>query len=62
MLFRSPERGFLIITHYQRLLDYITPHFVHIFSDGRVITSGGPELAQLLEVEGYEGFVSEAAV
>ncbi|GBE22911.1 vegetative protein 296 [bacterium BMS3Bbin01] len=58
----TPERGFLIITHYQRLLDYITPHFVHIFSDGRVITSGGPELAQLLEEEGYEGFVSEAAV
>ncbi|NIA26288.1 MAG: Fe-S cluster assembly ATPase SufC [Gammaproteobacteria bacterium] len=58
----TSERGFLIITHYQRLLDYITPHFVHIFSDGRVITSGGPDLAQRLEEEGYEGFLSEAPV
>jgi Fe-S cluster assembly ATP-binding protein len=52
----TPERGFLIITHYQRLLDYITPHFVHVFFDGRVVASGGPELAQRLEKEGYEGF------
>ncbi len=52
----SPERGFLIITHYQRLLDHITPDHVHVFMDGRVLTSGGPELARTLEAEGYDGF------
>lgn len=56
----TPERGFLIITHYQRLLDYITPDVVHIFLDGRVFVSGGPDLAQRLEEEGYEGFREEA--
>ena len=50
----GPERGFLIITHYQRLLDYITPDQVHIFLDGRVIETGGPELAARLEEEGYD--------
>jgi len=50
----TPERGFLIITHYQRLLDYITPDVVHIFMDGRILESGGPELAERLEEEGYE--------
>ena len=52
----TPERGFLIITHYQRLLDYITPDIVHIFMDGRILESGGPELAVKLEEEGYESF------
>ena len=52
----DPERGFLIITHYQRLLDYITPDVVHIFMNGRVLTSGGPGLAVQLEEEGYEAF------
>lgn len=52
----GPDRGFLIITHYQRLLDYITPDVVHIFMNGRVLTSGGPELAVRLEEEGYEAF------
>ncbi|MFZ0015055.1 MAG: Fe-S cluster assembly ATPase SufC [Acidimicrobiia bacterium] len=52
----TPERGFLIITHYQRLLDYITPDVVHIFMDGRILESGGPELATKLEEEGYESF------
>ena len=52
----SPERGFLIITHYQRLLDYIAPDVVHVFMDGRVLTSGGPALAARLEAEGYDGF------
>jgi Fe-S cluster assembly ATP-binding protein len=52
----SPERGFLIITHYQRLLDYITPDHVHIFMDGRILESGGSELAAQLEAEGYDGF------
>jgi len=50
------DRGFLIITHYQRLLDYITPDHVHIFMDGQVLQSGGPELAAKLEEEGYESF------
>ncbi len=53
---RSPERGFLIITHYQRLLDYVTPDHVHIFMDGRILESGGSELAAQLEAEGYDGF------
>jgi Fe-S cluster assembly ATP-binding protein len=52
----GPERGFLIITHYQRLLDYVTPDVVHIFMNGRVLTSGGAELAVRLEEEGYEAF------
>ncbi len=52
----APGRGFLIITHYQRLLDYITPHHVHIFMDGRVIRSGGSDLAAQLEEEGYDAF------
>jgi Fe-S cluster assembly ATP-binding protein len=52
----TPERGFLIITHYQRLLDYITPDVVHIFMDGRVLESGGPDLAARLEDEGYDSF------
>jgi Fe-S cluster assembly ATP-binding protein len=52
----GPERGFLIITHYQRLLDYITPDIVHIFMNGRVLTSGGPELAVRLEEDGYDAF------
>ena len=58
MKLTGPERGFLIITHYQRLLDYITPDKVHIFLDGRVHESGGPELAAKLEEEGYESFRS----
>jgi Fe-S cluster assembly ATP-binding protein len=53
---RSPERGFLIITHYQRLLDYVTPDIVHIFMDGKILQSGGPELAARLEEEGYDSF------
>jgi Fe-S cluster assembly ATP-binding protein len=52
----SPERGFLVITHYQRLLDYITPHHVHIFMDGRILLSGGSELAAKLEEDGYDAF------
>jgi Fe-S cluster assembly ATP-binding protein len=52
----GPDRGFLIITHYQRLLDYITPDVVHIFMDGRILESGGPELAKKLEEDGYDSF------
>ena len=50
---RSPERSFLVITHYQRLLDYIKPDVVHVMSEGRLIASGGPELALQLERDGY---------
>ena len=50
---RSPERSFLVITHYQRLLDYVVPDFVHVLSEGRIIRSGGKELAHQLEKEGY---------
>lgn len=54
----GPERGFLIITHYQRLLDYITPDHVHIFMDGRVIQTGDAGLAAKLEEDGYDSFRS----
>ena len=50
---RSPERSFLVITHYQRLLDYIRPDVVHVLADGRIVQTGGPELAQQLEQHGY---------
>jgi Fe-S cluster assembly ATP-binding protein len=50
---RSPERAFLVITHYQRLLDYIRPDVVHVLADGRIVESGGPELALELEEHGY---------
>ena len=52
----GPDRGFLIITHYQRLLDHITPDRVHVLIDGQIVASGGVELAQRLEREGYEAF------
>ena len=52
----TPERGFLIITHYQRLLDYVTPDIVHIFVDGQILESGGSELAERLEQQGYDTF------
>lgn len=51
-----PEMGVLAITHYQRLLDHLTPDVVHILVDGRVVDSGGPELAQRLEAEGYDAW------
>jgi Fe-S cluster assembly ATP-binding protein len=52
-LMRSPERAMLVITHYQRLLDYIRPDFVHVLAEGRIVESGGPELALELEEHGY---------
>ena len=52
-LMRSPERAFLVITHYQRLLDYIKPDVVHVLADGRIVETGGPELALQLEEHGY---------
>ena len=50
---RSPGRAFIVITHYQRLLDYIRPDVVHVLADGRIVQTGGPELAQQLEQHGY---------
>jgi Fe-S cluster assembly ATP-binding protein len=58
---RSPDRGMLVITHYQRLLNHIVPDVVHVFSDGRVVESGGKELALELEAKGYAGFDETAA-
>ena len=51
------EMGALVITHYQRILNYVTPDFVHVFVDGRIVAEGGPELAHQLEAEGYEAFM-----
>ncbi len=58
---RDPTRAFLIITHYQRLLDYIKPDVVHVMSKGRIVATGGPELALELERTGYRGYADEAA-
>jgi Fe-S cluster assembly ATP-binding protein len=58
---RSPKRAMLVITHYQRLLDYIVPDRVHVLSDGRIARSGGPELALELERSGYAEFGGAAA-
>ncbi len=58
---RSRERGLLVITHYQRLLDYVAPDVVHVMSGGRIVRSGGPELALELEKSGYADYASEAA-
>lgn len=58
---RSPGRGFLVITHYQRLLDYIKPDTVHVMSKGEIVKTGGAELALELEANGYRDYVGEAA-
>lgn len=58
---RSDDRGMLVITHYQRLLDHIKPDRIHILVDGRIVHSGGPELALELEAHGYDRYVNEAA-
>lgn len=58
---RSQERGVLVVTHYQRLLDYIVPDFVHVLYQGRIVKSGGKELALELEAKGY-GWLEEGAV
>jgi len=59
---RSPARAFLVVTHYQRLLDHITPDFVHVLADGRMVRSGGPELAHELEAKGYDWLRDGAVV
>ncbi len=58
---RNPERSFMVITHYQRLLEHLTPDYVHVLSEGRIIESGGKELARRLEEEGYVHLEAEAA-
>jgi Fe-S cluster assembly ATP-binding protein len=58
---RDPKRAFLVITHYQRLLDHIRPDVVHVMAKGRIVASGGPELALELERNGYRDYAEEAA-
>ncbi len=58
---RSPDRAFLVITHYQRLLDYIVPDHVHVMAGGKIVASGGKELALELEAEGYAKYLNAAA-
>ncbi len=58
---RSDDRAFLVITHYQRLLDYIVPDVVHVLMDGRIVKTGGPELAKELEARGYDWIEEEMA-
>jgi Fe-S cluster assembly ATP-binding protein len=57
----GPEMGALVITHYQRILNYVKPDYVHVFVDGRIVRSGGPELAEQLEAEGYDPFIPAGA-
>ncbi len=57
----GPDRSFIIVTHYQRILNYIKPDFVHIMYDGQIVESGGPELAARLEAEGYDHLYKKAA-
>jgi Fe-S cluster assembly ATP-binding protein len=59
---KSEDRGFLIITHYQRLLDYITPDYVHIMMQGRIVKSGGAELAEQVEKDGYDWIKEELGI
>ena len=54
---KTPERGYLIVTHYQRLLEYINPDFVHVFVDGNIVESGSKDLSDKLEKEGYESYL-----
>ena len=58
----GPEMGALLITHYQRILNYVTPDYVHVFVNGRIVEEGGPELAKKLEVSGYEEWEERALV
>ncbi len=57
-IMRKPDKAVLLITHYQRLLDYVEPDFVHILSDGKIVKTGGPELAKELEAEGYDAVMA----
>ena len=60
-IMRAPDKGVLLITHYQRLLDYVKPDKVSVLADGRIVRTGGPELAMRLEDEGYDAVMAEAA-
>ena len=60
-MLRSPERSFVVITHYQRLLNYIVPDKVHVMARGQIVRSGGKELALELEHSGYAAYGAEAA-
>jgi Fe-S cluster assembly ATP-binding protein len=60
-IMRAPDKAVLLITHYQRLLDYVKPDFVHVLAGGRIVKTGGPDLALRLEEEGYEAVVQETA-
>ena len=53
---RTPERGYLVVTHYQRLLEYVKPDYVHVFVDGNIVETGGTELSDKLEKEGYASY------
>jgi Fe-S cluster assembly ATP-binding protein len=55
---RAPDRATLLITHYQRLLDYVVPDHIHVLMDGRIVRSGGAELAHVLEAEGYSAIAA----
>jgi Fe-S cluster assembly ATP-binding protein len=59
--FMNTGRAVLLVTHYQRILDYIKPHFVHVMVDGKIAQSGGPELAKKLEAEGYDWLMKDSA-
>ncbi len=59
--FRGPEKAIVLVTHYQRILDYIKPDVVHVLFDGRIVKTGGPELAKELERKGYEWITSAFA-
>jgi len=56
----GPHMGIVVITHYQRILNYIKPQFVHVLAHGQIVASGGPELALQLEAEGYDRYVKNA--
>ena len=56
---RSKERAFIVITHYQRLLNYIVPDFVHVLVNGKIVESGGKDLALKLEAEGYDWLIKD---
>ena len=58
---QEPGHGVLLITHYTRILRYVTPDFVHVFVGGRIVEEGGPELAEALEAGGYERFLKAGA-
>jgi Fe-S cluster assembly ATP-binding protein len=58
---RGPNLGVLIITHYQRILNYITPDYVHVLVDGRIVRSGRQDLVEALEARGYDWIVQESA-